>query len=104
MACTETKGTITPGRGQEDPNSGNLGSLRHRLRLGTANRFGELGRYRARVIDDLLIPQANRRICHLRPDALRRPWVMTNLKTLAGVDEVVRFIEQRGMLLQADVA
>ncbi|MDP3165227.1 MAG: urease accessory protein UreG [Hydrogenophaga sp.] len=34
----------------------------------------------------------------MRPDAVRRPWVMTNLKTLAGVDEVVRFIETRGML------
>ncbi|MDM7948277.1 urease accessory protein UreG [Hydrogenophaga sp.] len=34
----------------------------------------------------------------MRPDAQRRPWVMTNLKTLAGVDEVVRFIEARGML------
>ena len=27
MACTETKGTITPGRGQEDPNSGKFGSF-----------------------------------------------------------------------------
>ncbi len=36
----------------------------------------------------------------MRPDTARRPWVMTNLKTLAGVDEVVRFIEQRGMLRQ----
>jgi urease accessory protein len=34
----------------------------------------------------------------MRPDSVRRPWVMTNLKTLDGVDEVVRFIEQRGML------
>jgi len=34
----------------------------------------------------------------MRPDSARRPWVMTNLKTLTGVDEVVRFIEQRGML------
>lgn len=34
----------------------------------------------------------------MRPDSARRPWVMTNLKTLDGVDEVVRFIEQRGML------
>lgn len=33
-----------------------------------------------------------------RPDAQRRPWVMTNLKTLQGVDEVVAFIERRGPL------
>jgi len=29
---------------------------------------------------------------------------MTNLKTLAGVDEVVRFIETRGMLRQENPA
>ncbi len=29
-----------------------------------------------------------------------KPFVMTNLKTLTGVDEVVKFIEQRGMLKQ----
>jgi urease accessory protein len=40
----------------------------------------------------------------MRPDSARRPWVMTNLKTLDGVDEVVRFIEQRGMLQAAHVA
>jgi urease accessory protein len=34
----------------------------------------------------------------MRPDALRRPWVMTNLKTQDGVADVVRFIEERGML------
>jgi urease accessory protein len=34
----------------------------------------------------------------MRPDAERRPWVMTNLKTLDGLDEVVRFIERRGLL------
>jgi urease accessory protein len=34
----------------------------------------------------------------MRPDALRRPWVMTNLKTQHGVADVVRFIEERGML------
>jgi urease accessory protein len=28
-----------------------------------------------------------------------RPYVMTNLKTLSGLDQVVHFIEQRGMLL-----
>ena len=27
MTCAETKGTITPGRGQEDPNSGKFGSF-----------------------------------------------------------------------------
>ena len=40
----------------------------------------------------------------MRPDTTRRPWVMTNLKTLSGVDEVVRFIEQRGMLAPASAA
>jgi len=34
----------------------------------------------------------------MRPDAVRRPWVMTNLKTLQGVAEVIAFIEQRGLL------
>lgn len=34
----------------------------------------------------------------MRPDAQRRPWVMTNLKTLEGLAEVVQIIEQRGML------
>ena len=34
----------------------------------------------------------------MRPDAQRRPWVMTNLKTQDGVADVVRFIEERGML------
>ena len=33
----------------------------------------------------------------MRPDAERRPFVMSNLRTLAGVDEVVRFIERRGL-------
>ena len=32
-------------------------------------------------------------------DRARRPYVMTNLRTLAGVDEVVRFIEKRGLLV-----
>jgi len=31
----------------------------------------------------------------MRPN---RPWVMTNLRTRAGLDEVVRFIEARGLL------
>ena len=34
----------------------------------------------------------------MRPDAERRPWVMTNLKTQQGLAQVVRFIETRGML------
>jgi urease accessory protein len=34
----------------------------------------------------------------MRPDSARRPWVMTNLKTRAGLDTVVAFIETRGML------
>ena len=37
----------------------------------------------------------------MRPDRERRPWVMTNLKTRQGLDEVVRFIERRGMLVAA---
>lgn len=35
----------------------------------------------------------------MRPDPVKRPWVMTNLKTLSGLDEVVRFIETRGLTL-----
>ena len=31
-------------------------------------------------------------------EADTRPWVMTNLKTLDGLTEVVAFIEKRGML------
>jgi urease accessory protein len=38
----------------------------------------------------------------MRPDAERRPWVMTNLKTREGLATVVRFIERRGMLTQGD--
>jgi urease accessory protein len=34
----------------------------------------------------------------MRPDAQRRPWVMTNLKTQQGLQEVVHFIENRGLL------
>jgi urease accessory protein len=38
----------------------------------------------------------------MRADTLRmrgeRPFVMTNLKTLAGLDEVIAFIERRGLL------
>ena len=35
----------------------------------------------------------------MRPDRQRRPWVMTNLKTQAGLADVIRFIEERGMLV-----
>jgi len=35
----------------------------------------------------------------MRPDAQRRPWVMTNLKTQQGLHEVVDFIETRGLLV-----
>ena len=34
----------------------------------------------------------------MRPDAQRRPWVMTNLKTREGLQDVVDFIVSRGML------
>jgi urease accessory protein len=34
----------------------------------------------------------------MRPDAQRRPWVMTNLKTQQGLQDVVDFIEHRGLL------
>jgi urease accessory protein len=37
----------------------------------------------------------------MRPNPETRPWVMTNLKTLDGLAEVVAFIEKRGMLGQA---
>jgi urease accessory protein len=37
----------------------------------------------------------------MRPDAVRRPFVMTNLRTHQGLDEVVRFIEQRGLLVES---
>jgi urease accessory protein len=35
----------------------------------------------------------------MRPDAQRRPWIMTNLKTQQGLQEVVKFIENRGLLV-----
>jgi urease accessory protein len=35
----------------------------------------------------------------MRPDPETRPWVMTNLKTLDGVAEVIAFIEKRGLLV-----
>ena len=34
----------------------------------------------------------------MRPNTETRPWVMTNLKTLQGLDQVVAFIETRGLL------
>ncbi len=34
----------------------------------------------------------------MRPNPDTRPWVMTNLKTLQGLAEVIAFIEKRGML------
>jgi urease accessory protein len=37
----------------------------------------------------------------MRPNRDTRPWVMTNLKTLDGLTEVVAFIEKKGMLTQA---
>jgi urease accessory protein len=37
----------------------------------------------------------------MRPNREKRPWVMTNLKTLDGLTEVVAFIEKKGMLAQA---
>ena len=42
---------------------------------------------------DLAVMEADTR--RMRPS---RPFVMTNLKTLAGLDQVVAFIEQKGML------
>ncbi|NIM42665.1 MAG: urease accessory protein UreG [Hydrogenophaga sp.] len=51
---------------------------------------------------DLAVMKAD--TARMRPDAQRRPWVMTNLKTLDGVDEVVRFIETRGLLKAAQPA
>ena len=37
----------------------------------------------------------------MRPHPDTRPWVMTNLKTLQGLAEVIAFIEKRGMLAAA---
>ena len=36
----------------------------------------------------------------MRPNPETRPWVMTNLKTLAGLQDVIAFIEKRGMLVR----
>jgi urease accessory protein len=52
---------------------------------------------------DLAVMEADTR--RMRPDhAGRRPYVMTNLKTHQGLDDVVRFIETRGLLVGADAA
>lgn len=49
-----------------------------------------------------LAPHVGADLAVMRSDTLRmrgeRPFVMTNLKTGEGLDEVIRFIEQRGML------
>jgi urease accessory protein len=46
---------------------------------------------------DLAVMETDTR--RMRPDhAGRRPYVMTNLKTRDGLDTVVRFIEERGLL------
>jgi urease accessory protein len=47
---------------------------------------------------DLAVMEADTQ--RMRPDLQRRPYVMTNLKTQTGVAQVVRFIEERGMLLR----
>ncbi len=36
----------------------------------------------------------------MRPNPQTRPWVMTNLKTLEGLHEVIAFIEARGLLIE----
>ena len=36
----------------------------------------------------------------MRPNPETRPWVMTNLKTLDGLNEVIKFIERKGLLTQ----
>lgn len=46
---------------------------------------------------DLAVMEADTRRMRTTPKGLK-PYVMTNLKTLAGVEQVVRFIEERGML------
>jgi urease accessory protein len=39
----------------------------------------------------------------MRPQAQARPWVMTNLKTLEGLQTVIEFIEKRGLLQTTSV-
>jgi urease accessory protein len=46
---------------------------------------------------DLSVMEADTK--RMRPDAVRRPWVMTDLRTRRGLDEVIAFIERRGMLV-----
>jgi urease accessory protein len=50
-----------------------------------------------------LAPYVGANLDVMRADTLRmrgtRPFVMTNLKTLDGLDEVVRFIESKGLML-----
>jgi urease accessory protein len=45
---------------------------------------------------DLAVMEADTR--RMRPN---RPFVMTNLKTREGLDQVVQFIERKGLLVQA---
>jgi urease accessory protein len=49
---------------------------------------------------DLTVMEADTIRMRTTPQGLK-PYVMTNLKTLSGVDQVVSFIEQRGMLQRA---
>jgi urease accessory protein len=46
---------------------------------------------------DLAVMEADTK--RMRPDAARRPWVMTDLRTRRGLAEVIGFIETRGMLV-----
>lgn len=52
----------------------------------------------AHVGADLAVMHADTVRMRSNAQGLLKPFVMTNLKTLAGVDEVVAFIETRGML------
>ena len=49
---------------------------------------------------DLAVMESDTRRMRTTPKGLK-PFVMTNLKTLAGLAEVVAFIEERGMLTSA---
>ena len=52
-----------------------------------------------------LAPHVGANLDVMRSDTARmrptKPWVMTNLKTQAGLEEVVRFIETKGLLVAA---